>query len=117
MIQYPHIAARLFNTPLLIHPGKLDAMLYGIRDRLGIDVATPAPGLYTTEQGERKEPEITDSTWHRRERGFGAFSRTFELPSDVDAGKVEARLNHGVLLIELPKREAEKPRRIEVKSG
>mgnify|MGYP003573730603 CR=1 FL=1 len=68
-------------------------------------------------KGERREPEAADSTWHRRERGFGAFSRSFELPSEVDAEKVQARLQNGVLLIELPKREAEKPRRIEVKPG
>ena len=69
-----------------------------------------------TIQGERKQPELPEATWHRCERGFGKFSRTFQFSEDVDADKVEARFQQGVLLIELPKREEVKPRRIEVKS-
>ena len=38
MISYPRIAARLFNTPLLIHPGKLDAIIAGLAPRLGLDL-------------------------------------------------------------------------------
>ncbi len=69
-----------------------------------------------TIKGERKAPELEDVTWHRRECGYGSFSRTFELPDDVDAEKVEASLRNGILLIELPRREEVKPRRIEVKA-
>jgi HSP20 family protein len=69
-----------------------------------------------TIKGERKAPEAEDITWHRQECGFGSFSRTFELPDDVDAEKVEASLRNGILLIELPRREEVKPRRIEVKA-
>ena len=68
-----------------------------------------------TVKGERKRPEVKDGSWRRRERGFGRFSRVFELPDDVDVHKVEAHFKNGVLLIELPKREETKPRRIEVK--
>ena len=67
-----------------------------------------------TIQGERK-PEEIQGTWHRRERGFGKFSRVVELPYDVDADKVEARFEHGVLRLTLPKAEHVKPRRIRVK--
>lgn len=56
MHNYPQIAGRIFNTPLMIHPGKLDAILYGLSNRLGIDYPKPEPGLYTTEVGERKKP-------------------------------------------------------------
>lgn len=56
MHNYPQIAGRIFNTPLMIHPGKLDAILYGLGNRLGIDYPKPEPGLYTTAQGERKKP-------------------------------------------------------------
>jgi len=69
-----------------------------------------------TIKGERKAPESEDITWHRCERSFGTFSRTFGLPDDVDSEKVEARLRNGILLIELPRREEVKPRRIEVKA-
>lgn len=54
--------------------------------------------------------------WHRRERGFGAFQRTIKLPAPVDADKVEARLEDGVLTLTLPKAEEARPRRIAVKA-
>ena len=66
-------------------------------------------------QGERKAPELEGGTWHRRERGFGSFSRTIELPGYVDSDKVTAEFKYGILTITLPKREEVKPRRIEVK--
>lgn len=66
-------------------------------------------------QGERKAPELEGGTWHRRERGFGSFSRLIELPGHVDSEKVSAEFKHGILTITLPKREEVKPRRIEVK--
>lgn len=67
-------------------------------------------------QGERKPPSVGSGTWHRRERGHGKFSRLFELPSDVDADRVQATFTDGVLTVELPKREEDKPRRISVKA-
>jgi len=55
-MKLPHIASRIFNTPLLIHPSKLDAIIYGLSGRLGVDIDRPAHGLYTTSKGEWKEP-------------------------------------------------------------
>jgi HSP20 family protein len=66
-------------------------------------------------QGTRKQPESGTGTWHRQERGFGKFSRVFELPTDVDADAVQATLKEGILMITLPKRAEAKPRRISVK--
>ncbi len=66
-----------------------------------------------TLRGERR-PSGEQQTWHRRERTFGAFERTLRLPADVNADKVEAKLEHGVLTIRLPKAEAAKPRKISV---
>ena len=68
-------------------------------------------------KGQRKEPVDRKGVWHRRERGYGPFSRVFELPYDVDADRVQAELKNGVLLLTLPKREELKPRRIEVHAG
>lgn len=67
-------------------------------------------------KGERKAPEVGQGAWHRRERGYGAFTRLLDLPCPVDADRVHAEFKHGVLTITLPKAEAVKPRRIEVKS-
>jgi HSP20 family protein len=69
-----------------------------------------------TLKGERREPKAEGSTWHRRERPFGAFVRTVTLPVAVDGDKVEASFRHGVLTVTLPKAEAVRPRRIQVKS-
>jgi HSP20 family protein len=66
-------------------------------------------------KGERKLPSFENSTWHRQERGFGAFSRLIALPVEVDADKVEAKFAHGILTIKMPKSEAAKPRKIAVK--
>jgi len=72
-------------------------------------------GNLLTVQGERKPLEHPDMVWHRRERGSGKFSRTLTLPTNVDADKVEARLEHGILHVTLPKTAAARPRKIAVK--
>jgi len=45
---YPHLAARLFDVPLLIHPAKLDAILYGLSHRLGVPYPEPQAYLPTS---------------------------------------------------------------------
>ncbi len=67
-------------------------------------------------KGQRKPPVLEHGTWHRQERGFGKFSRLFDLPSEVNADEVKAEFKDGVLTITLPKSEAVKPRRIAVKA-
>ncbi len=69
-----------------------------------------------TIKGQRKQPELPQGLWHRQERGYGSFSRTLELPTLVDPANVTASFKHGILHITLPKKEAVKPRRIEVKA-
>jgi HSP20 family protein len=72
-------------------------------------------GNQLTIKGERKQPQFEKGTWHRQERGFGAFTRVVNLPVDVDADKVTASLANGILTITLPKSETAKPRKITVK--
>jgi HSP20 family protein len=72
-------------------------------------------GNQLTLKGERKAPKSGQGTWHRQERGFGRFVRVLTLPFPVDADKVEARLENGVLLVKLPKHESARPRKIAVK--
>lgn len=74
-----------------------------------------AQGSQLTIQGERKSTEVA-GTWHRQERGFGKFTRTIALPSEVNADKVEARMEQGILRVTLPKSEKARARRIAVKA-
>lgn len=68
--------------------------------------------------GERKAEEQSDeSQAHRRERFFGRFQRTLELPKSVKAQEVKATYKDGILTVTLPKTEEAKPRQIEVKVG
>jgi len=70
-----------------------------------------------TLQGEPKAEEMSGMRPLLQERQLGAFTRTFSLPLPVDAGKVQAELRNGVLSLTLPKSEAIKPRKIQVKSS
>ncbi len=68
-----------------------------------------------TIRGERKKAsETTDEQFHRVERAYGMFSRSFSLPATVDVNKVAADYKDGVLTITLPTREESKPRQIQV---
>jgi HSP20 family protein len=69
-----------------------------------------------TVKGERKlEREDTRDNYHRIERSYGTFTRSFSLPGTVDADKVKAETKNGVLTITLPKKAEAKPRAIQVK--
>lgn len=64
----------------------------------------------------RPEPEREGQTYHRRERWYGEFSKTVELPFNIEADTVEARFQKGVLKVTLPKAKADRPKTIKVKS-
>jgi HSP20 family protein len=69
-----------------------------------------------TISGERKAPEnATESESLRQEIRYGSFSRTIQLPESVDADKVTAEYNNGMLRITLPKQEAAKPKEIVIR--
>ena len=68
-----------------------------------------------TIKGEKRVPsDLKEEQFHRIERRYGAFSRSFSLPQTVDAGKVAAEYKDGVLTVRLPMREEAKPRQIKV---
>jgi HSP20 family protein len=68
-----------------------------------------------TLKGERKfEQEQDGKGYHRIERSYGAFARSFSLPDTVDPEKVRADYKNGVLTVTLPKKEVAKPRSIKV---
>ncbi|MFO0707781.1 MAG: Hsp20/alpha crystallin family protein [Nitrospira sp.] len=66
--------------------------------------------------GERKyEKEEKSKKYHRVERAYGSFMRSFTLPEDADGSKVSAEYKDGLLKVRLPKSEKAKPKAIEVK--
>ncbi len=71
-----------------------------------------------TVHGERKiEKEEKEENYRRVERQYGSFTRTFTLPTTVDAEKVSANYDKGVLSITLPKKAEAKPKQIKVNVG
>jgi HSP20 family protein len=71
-----------------------------------------------TLSGERKAPQVPEGArWHRRERGFGKFSRTIRLPFAAREDRIEARMAHGVLRIAIARPEELKPKKIEIKAA
>jgi HSP20 family protein len=93
--------------------------VYAEADLPGIDPAqleiTVTGGNQLTVQGERPAPKFEGASWLRQERPFGKFVRVVGLPTLVDADKVDAKYEAGVLRLTLPKHEAAKPRKIQVK--
>jgi HSP20 family protein len=68
-----------------------------------------------TIRGEKRfSNEVKEDQFHRIERRYGAFSRSFSLPPSVDAAKISAEHKNGVLTVRLPAREEAKPRQIKV---
>jgi HSP20 family protein len=72
-------------------------------------------GGVLTVRGERKfEGEMEGRDFHRVERSYGHFVRSFTLPNNVDREAIKAHFNDGLLQIDLPKREEAKPRQIKI---
>ena len=68
-------------------------------------------------RGSRKQDETKENeAYHRRERWNGRFSKTVELPFNIQTDRVDAKFSKGVLSITLPRAEAEKPKKIDIKS-
>jgi HSP20 family protein len=68
-----------------------------------------------TIRGERKFDEtISRESYQRIERSYGSFSRSFTIPSTIDAASISASYKDGILTVKLPQREEAKPKQIEV---
>ena len=93
----------------------LTAELPGV-DAESIEISVTADTL--TISGTRgREAGPPAEQYHRREQSYGDFSRTVQLPYTVNKAGVEASVDKGVLRIQLPRAEAEKPKQISVKAG
>jgi HSP20 family protein len=78
------------------------------------DIKVTVENNTLTIEGERTFTNGETEKYHRVERGYGAFSRRFTVPNTVDAGRVEASYQDGVLTVKLPRREESKPRQIQI---
>lgn len=127
---------RLFDEPFLAAPQiwsqrmeSFPLALDVMEDENGYTVKASIPGVepeqvevtltdnVLTIKGETKhEEEVEKKNYHLRERRYGSFMRQVALPMPVEADKVEATHEHGVLTLRLPKAEAVKPKKITVKT-
>ena len=73
-------------------------------------------GLLTV-SGERQFERRDDRNYHRIERSYGSFIRSFSLPRSVDVSNIAANYRNGVLEIEIPKKEEAKPKQIQINAG
>ena len=90
----------------------LKAELPGV-DPKDVEVRVEDNTLYL--KGERKfEKDTKEENYHRMERSYGSFARSFALPNSIDAEKVAAEYQDGLLTLTLPKREETKPKTIKV---
>ena len=94
-------------------------------DNLFIDVEIPGMkkediqislenGVLSLKGEKKQDKEIKEENYHRWERNYGSFARSFELPVQVQSDKIKASYQKGVLHIELPKAEEIKPREIPI---
>ena len=75
---------------------------------------TLSDNVLTIQGKKERKTEETKKNFHRVERSFGSFARAFRLPATVDAEKITASYEDGVLKLEMPKREESKARRIQI---
>jgi HSP20 family protein len=91
---------------------EVKASLPGVKPE---EVDVQVHGDVVTIKGETKaETEEKEKNWLRRERRYGAFARTFKLPTEIDAKKAKADFEDGVLVLTLPKSETARPKSIKV---
>lgn len=80
------------------------------------NLAVSVNGHVVTIEGERVPRKVEGASLHRSERRYGKFSRSLNLPEHFDANTIEARHEHGILTLRVPRSEAAKPRSIRIES-
>jgi len=99
-----------------VTPEEVDVYLFAAGvDSDSLDISIQQNLL--TVAGERKAPVEDKVNYYRKERFDGGFRRVITLPEDVDPEQVEARYHDGVLQIHVKRREAARPRQIEVRAA
>jgi HSP20 family protein len=81
----------------------------------GLEIETQGRTLRVSGKREIKTPG--EGSFHRRERAVGEFSRSLQLPADLDVARADASCKHGMLTIRIPKNKEAKPQQISVKAA
>ncbi len=90
----------------------LKAELPGV-DAKDVEIRVEDSTLYL--KGERKfEKEVNEQNYHRVERSYGTFTRSFALPNSIDSDRVSAEYKDGILTLTMPKKEEAKPKTIKI---
>jgi HSP20 family protein len=110
------LSTRTWAPPVDIYETENDivlkAELPGV-DPKDVEVKVEDNTLYM--KGERKfEKEVKNESYHRVERSYGSFARSFSLPNSISTDKVKAEFKDGLLTLTLPKREEAKPRTVKI---
>ena len=130
LLALQHELGRVFESPRGIDLGPSGRGVYPatnvFSDHEGYVLKMEVPGVApdaleiqtegrTLKVSGKRQPTMPEKgSFHRREREFGDFARSFQLPTDLDVGRAEASVKHGILTVRVPKREEAKPRRISV---
>ena len=118
---------RLFNEPATNRPWAPAVDVYETENELVLKADLPAVDLNDidvrvenqtlTISGERKfEQQNNSQAFHRIERSYGKFSRSFSVPSVFDTEHIAAEYQNGVLTVKLPKKETAKPRQVKIEA-
>jgi HSP20 family protein len=125
--------ARVFESPFGVELGPSGRGVYPamniFTDKNGYVLRMEVPGVppesiqieargrTLTVSGKREGKVPESGSFHRRERGTGEFSRSVQLPADLDPSHAEASCKHGILNVRIPKKEEAKPRQIAVQAA
>jgi HSP20 family protein len=125
--------AKVFDSPFGFELGPSGRGVYpamnGFTDKSGTVLRMEVPGVApeniqieahgrtVTVSGKREVKAPESGSFHRRERSVGEFSRSVQLPADLDVSRAEASCKHGILTIRIPKKEEAKPRQIAVQAA
>ena len=117
---------RLFNEPQTNRPWTPAVDIYETENDLVVKADLPDVDLKDidvrvenqtlTLAGERKFEKQDAAGYHRIERSYGNFTRSFAVPNSFDTEKIAASFKNGVLSVSLPKKEAAKPRQIKIEA-
>jgi HSP20 family protein len=94
----------------------IEALTPGVEPQ-SLSVSVMRNRLTLSGEKTRIQGDVKPEAFHRSERSSGKFVRTFDLPVEVDEGKIQAEYKSGLLIITLPKPEKAKPRQVNVKVG
>jgi len=122
---FEDVVARMLNEPRGARPWSPSVDILETENELVLKADLPEVKLEDIEvrvenntltlKGERKfEKDEKAKGYHRMERAYGTFVRSFTVPTTVDAEKVGAEYKNGVLTVKLPKKEAAKPRQVKI---